>query len=92
MSLDAQTGNTFDALLTAHEEQLVERWSERVVRTTRGWLTEAEVRRQVAEMYSALRAAAEAGRGWLSDPFAFRDASTILNKRSEASFFLPCFS
>jgi rsbT co-antagonist protein RsbR len=61
MSLDAQTGTTFDALLAAHEERLVDRWAELVARRTRGRLVEAELRRQVTELYSALRAAVGEG-------------------------------
>jgi rsbT co-antagonist protein RsbR len=57
MSLDTQTHTTFDALLTAHEERLVDRWVEEVARRTRGRLTEPELRRQVTELYAALRAA-----------------------------------
>jgi rsbT co-antagonist protein RsbR len=61
MVLDAQTGTTFDSLLAAHEERLIGRWTERVVRTLRGRLTESELRRQVTELCSALRAAVSEG-------------------------------
>ena len=50
------------------------------------------IRIELLKFLAGFSAAAEAGKGWLSDPFHLRDASTILNNRSAASFFLPCFA
>ncbi|GAA1818788.1 STAS domain-containing protein [Planosporangium flavigriseum] len=61
MALNAQTGKTFDALLSANGDRLVDRWTERVAQTLRGRLTETELRRQILELHSALRAAVGEG-------------------------------
>ncbi len=67
----------------------------RLIRLKRGFQVEV-VRNdpdRVSEFVRGFaRSRGDCGKGWLSDPFAFREASTILNSRSAASFFLPCFS
>jgi rsbT co-antagonist protein RsbR len=57
MALDAETGANLGALLKAREEQLIDDWTSRMARSLRGRLTEAELRRQITELYAALRTA-----------------------------------
>jgi rsbT co-antagonist protein RsbR len=57
--VDAATTSRFSALLRSHHDDLVKRWTATVASGLRGRLSEAELRGQVRELYSALQAAAE---------------------------------
>src|SRR3712207_5967840 len=62
-----------DALLKSHEDRLVDRWTANAAGALRGRLTEAELRRQIEEIYAALLVATE------GDTFALNnEASTEL--------------
>ncbi|WP_238007848.1 STAS domain-containing protein [Dactylosporangium sp. AC04546] len=54
MKVNAEARQRLSALLRSHEEEIVKRWSELATRSLRGRLTEAELNRQVRDVYAAL--------------------------------------
>src|SRR2546423_4773102 len=58
-SVDAATTSRFSALLRSHHDDLVKRWTAAVATSLRGRLSEAELRRQVQELFGALLSAGE---------------------------------
>ncbi|MET7420203.1 STAS domain-containing protein [Dactylosporangium sp. NPDC005555] len=56
MKVDAEARQRLTALLQTHEETIVRHWTEIAARTLRGRLTQAELSRQVRDIYSALMA------------------------------------
>ncbi|OLE28919.1 MAG: anti-anti-sigma factor [Actinobacteria bacterium 13_1_20CM_3_71_11] len=57
--MDAATTSRFSALLRSHHDDLVKRWTAAVATSLRGRLSEAELRRQVQELFGALLSAGE---------------------------------
>jgi rsbT co-antagonist protein RsbR len=57
--VDAATTSRFAALLRGHHDDLVKRWTATVATSLRGRLSEAELRRQVQDLYGVLLAAAD---------------------------------
>jgi rsbT co-antagonist protein RsbR len=70
MALDTDEISRFASLLKEHENDLVERWSVRVADSLRGRLSQAELHRQVGELYRALLDSLDAGAGSVDDPNA----------------------
>ena len=69
MKVNAEARQRLSALLRTHEEDALRRWTEIVSRTLRGRLTDAELARQVREVYVALLGMLEgAGDGELGGP------------------------
>jgi rsbT co-antagonist protein RsbR len=58
--VDAATTSRLSALLRGHHDDLVKRWTATVAAGLRGRLSEAELRRQVQELYGTVLAAATA--------------------------------
>ncbi|GGM38446.1 STAS domain-containing protein [Dactylosporangium sucinum] len=54
MKVNAEAKQRLSALLRSQEEEIVKRWAELAARTLRGRLTEAELNRQVGDVYAAL--------------------------------------
>ncbi|MET7399189.1 STAS domain-containing protein [Dactylosporangium sp. NPDC005572] len=54
MKVNAEARQRLSALLRSHEDEIVKRWSELAARSLRGRLTEAELNRQVRDVYAAL--------------------------------------
>ncbi|WP_433065579.1 STAS domain-containing protein [Dactylosporangium sp. CS-033363] len=54
MKVNAEARQRLSALLRSHEDEVLKRWSEIAARSLRGRLTEAELTRQVREVYAAL--------------------------------------
>ncbi|MGW3604687.1 STAS domain-containing protein [Micromonospora sp. NPDC005161] len=61
MALSAEESGRLAALLGGHAERVTQRWTEIVARSLRGRLSQAELRRQVQDLHSALVAAGEHG-------------------------------
>jgi rsbT co-antagonist protein RsbR len=70
MALGTDELNRFAGLLKQHEGDLVETWSAQVATTLRGRLSHTELRRQIEELYRALRDALEAGADSVDHPAA----------------------
>jgi len=69
VKVNAEARQRLSALLRTHEEDALRRWTEIVSRTLRGRLTDAELARQVREVYVALLGMLEgAGDGELGGP------------------------
>lgn len=60
MALNTDESSRLAGLLDQHGERIVKRWTELVARSLRGRLSQAELRRQVDELYQALVAATRA--------------------------------
>jgi rsbT co-antagonist protein RsbR len=58
--VDVSTSNRFAELLKGNQERLIKRWTTGVATSLRGRLGEAEIGRQIHELFSALRTAADA--------------------------------
>ncbi|WP_433089636.1 STAS domain-containing protein [Dactylosporangium sp. CA-052675] len=54
MKVNAEARQRLSALLRSHEDEILRRWTEISARTLRGRLTNAELQRQVREVYAAL--------------------------------------
>src|SRR5689334_18894791 len=59
--MDAQAAKRLATMLTAHQEQILEKWAVTVRDTLRGRLTRTELDRQLEEVFTAMRAALESG-------------------------------
>ncbi|QGN45910.1 STAS domain-containing protein [Micromonospora sp. WMMD558] len=61
MALSAEESSRLAGLLTSHGDQVTQRWTEVVTDSLRGRLSQAELRRQVQELYRSLVAVSEQG-------------------------------
>ncbi|MEW2383690.1 STAS domain-containing protein [Micromonospora sp. NPDC047707] len=61
MALSAEESSRLAGLLTSHGDQVTQRWTEIVTNSLRGRLSQAELRRQVQELYRSLVAVSEQG-------------------------------
>jgi rsbT co-antagonist protein RsbR len=67
MALSAEQSGRFARLLREHADRLTERWTEIIVASLRGRLSQAELSRQVRELHRSMADAAGNGLGDLAD-------------------------
>ncbi|MEU4476935.1 STAS domain-containing protein [Micromonospora sp. NPDC023966] len=70
MALSAEQSGRFARLLREHADRLTERWTEIIVASLRGRLSQAELSRQVRELHRSMADAAGNGLGDLADEHA----------------------
>jgi rsbT co-antagonist protein RsbR len=80
MSVDAELSRLLQ-ILQEHEEDLVSRWTEAVSRPLRGRAVQLEVRRELTEIWNALRAGVAAGATDAQSP-AFDELRSLLAELS----------
>ncbi|NJP34822.1 STAS domain-containing protein [Micromonospora thermarum] len=61
MALSAEESGRLAGLLTSHDDQVTQRWTEIVTGSLRGRLSQAELRRQVQELHRAIVTVSEQG-------------------------------
>ncbi|MCM0676508.1 STAS domain-containing protein [Micromonospora phytophila] len=61
MALSAEQSSRLAGLLTRHEEQVTQRWTEAIAGSMRGRLSQAELRRQVQDLHRGMIVASEQG-------------------------------
>jgi rsbT co-antagonist protein RsbR len=80
--MDSTTTRYFAGLLRDHGDQIVKRWTATAAATVRGRLGEAELARQVQELFAALRNALEAGDGLTFESAESAELRAVLTEMS----------